>query len=350
MDDSQYDPFYDSNGCLIRPERPGIVGVPAHIDNRIILGWTGGANSGTELDSSMHVLFPMQAGVLGVVVGFRSERLRDTVPELVEHGLYFQSAAGHDMVQVIECGVIKTALVARQDSDIFEIRRVNGVVTYWIGTTRIYRSTIKSMGVKLVNACLYASGDAVGKEAVPVPILLNTKNSLSIVDFNPLSLMVPDSHNDVGAVAVPSLVGTTWDDGHRTITFDVPLRGVTRPGSVSYSEFYLLVRMDGLTDPSPGYDWGGSEWDATTNIGSRYTSSETWNVDSGGVSIDDVTYQRLNIRSANLNALLALADFDEDTLSVSITIPDVDPSNATAHVTGTIGDAILVLNNHVSGG
>lgn len=163
MTDSQTDPFYDQFGCLVSPELSAIPRVPARVDQTPVLGWNAGANSITELDGDLHAQWSMPAGTAGVVIGLRSGRERQIVPELVEHGLYFQSVAGADMVQVIESGTPVTELVLRTAEDVYEIRREAGNVTYWIGDTPLYASKVPSLGAKIVNACLYASGDAVGE-------------------------------------------------------------------------------------------------------------------------------------------------------------------------------------------
>lgn len=157
-----YDPYYDENGCLVTPEQPAVTYVPARIERRPIIGWNAGANSITQLNGDMHTVFSMPLGTAGVVVGFRGGRTRQTVPDLIEHGLYFQSAGGYDMVQIVERGAPKTELVERGADDTFEIRRTYGRVTYWQDATLLYTSVAKSTGVKVVNACLYASGDEVG--------------------------------------------------------------------------------------------------------------------------------------------------------------------------------------------
>jgi hypothetical protein len=99
--------------------------------------------------------------VAGIVIGLRSGRARNTMPELIEHGLYFNSAAGVHLVHVMERGLGATGTIGRDLADTFEIRRVGGRVTYWRNGALLYTSTARSTGVKVVNACMYASGDAV---------------------------------------------------------------------------------------------------------------------------------------------------------------------------------------------
>jgi len=57
--------------------------------------------------------------------------------------------------------VTKTMVAAYDFSDAFELRRVNGLVTYLKNDAAVYTSTVPSLGSKVVNSCLYASGDNV---------------------------------------------------------------------------------------------------------------------------------------------------------------------------------------------
>lgn len=160
MTDAACQPYQDADGCTVWPECPAQAYVPGQIVEQAVLGWNAGANSITELDGNLHTVFTMPA-VAGIVIGLRSGRARQTMPELIEHGLYFNSAAGVHLVHVVERGLGATGTIARALDDEFEIRRVDGTVTYWRNGKLLYRSMVRSTGVKVVNACLYASGDTV---------------------------------------------------------------------------------------------------------------------------------------------------------------------------------------------
>lgn len=153
--------YYDEDGCLVTPECPAIEHVPAHVDQSPIVGWTAGANSNARIDGDASLRFMMPPNVVGVIIGFKHSAIQPTRPALVEHGFYFQRAAGADYLQVIEQGVTKTTLRPRHASDLFEVRRVGGAVSYWQNGIRIYQSARPSVGKILVNTCLYSSGDAV---------------------------------------------------------------------------------------------------------------------------------------------------------------------------------------------
>lgn len=154
-------PYIDSAGCMVTPACPGQPYIPATVTQQPVLGWNAGANSVAVLDGDLHAVFAMPAGTVGAVVGLKAGRARPTVPDLVTHGLFFQSLAGVDMVQVVESGAPQGAAAMRNATDTFELRRVAGVVTYWQNGTLLRTSMRPSAGVVLVNACLYASGDEV---------------------------------------------------------------------------------------------------------------------------------------------------------------------------------------------
>lgn len=153
--------YYDTSGCLVCPELPAVVGHPSYYEQQAIIGWNAGANSVDQVDGDLHTVFTMPAGTVGAVVGLKSVRTKQTLPGAVEHGWYFQSVGGVDMAQVIELGAVKTPIMERLDTDVFEIRRTNDIVQFFMNNVEQWRSKTPSYGPKIVNACLYASGDAV---------------------------------------------------------------------------------------------------------------------------------------------------------------------------------------------
>jgi hypothetical protein len=155
------DCYYDAQGCLICPEQDASPYVPAVIRQVPVLGWNAGANSITQLAGDLHCVFSMPLGTTAVVIGLKSTRQRQTLPDLIENGWYFQSLAGTDMAQVVERGQVKTALSERVLNDTFEIRRSGGNVSYLKNGNVVYRSAVPSDGTMVVNTCMYASGDAV---------------------------------------------------------------------------------------------------------------------------------------------------------------------------------------------
>ena len=154
------DCYYDATGCLVCPEQPAQAYVPARIEQRAVLGWNAGANSIDVVDGDLHVVTDMPMGVIGTIIGLKGTRAKPTIPSLIEHGWYFQKVGSADLVQPIERGVpVNGVITSRTENTLFEIRRVNGRVTYWKDGVLVYASTVPSSGAKLVNCCLYASGD-----------------------------------------------------------------------------------------------------------------------------------------------------------------------------------------------
>lgn len=154
-----YDCYYDAQGCLVCPEVPPIESVAAHYVTQAVIGWNAGANSIDQLDDDLHMTFGQPLGVSGLVIGLKGTRLKNTLPALVENGFYFQSVAAFDVWQIIENGALLTDQIPRSESDTYEIRRVASVVTYYVNGHLVHTSVSPSYGVKLVNCCLYTSGD-----------------------------------------------------------------------------------------------------------------------------------------------------------------------------------------------
>lgn len=155
------DCYYDDAGCLVCPEQAAQPFVPSRIERRAVLGWNAGANSIDVVDGDLHVVTDMPLGVVGTIIGLKDGRAKPTIPLLIEHGWYFQAAGGADLAQPIERGVpVGILLTGRTAETLFEVRRVGDKITYWRDGALVYTSERPSAGVKLVNCCLYASGDA----------------------------------------------------------------------------------------------------------------------------------------------------------------------------------------------
>lgn len=152
------------NGCTTCPAVPEQPFVEGGIQYAPSIGWNAGANSVSEIDGDLHTVFRPSAGTVGAVVGLRrlsGGRGQQIDPARVDFGLYFQNPGSVDLVSVIERGVERTVGVLRDSGDMFEIRRVDGIVTYWQGTTLLYQSQLLSTGILIVTACLFATGDTI---------------------------------------------------------------------------------------------------------------------------------------------------------------------------------------------
>ena len=155
------DCYFDASGCLVCPEEAAVPAVPAYTRQVANIGWNAGADSVDMLTGDVHTVFGVDTTIAGVVVGLKSTRLLPTVPNMTNYAFYFQQVGAATMVQVIERGAAKTDLRSYTSDDVFEVRRSNGVVTYWQNGDLIYTSATRSSGGLVVNACLYASGDSV---------------------------------------------------------------------------------------------------------------------------------------------------------------------------------------------
>lgn len=155
--------YFDADNCQVCPEQLAVDYVPATLKTEPVVGWNAGANSITMLDGDLHMVLTMPKGIIGALVGLKGSRSRQTLPSLIEHGWYFQSAGGADVVQVVEGGVPQTSLVTRLDTDSFEIRRRGADVEYLKNGSIVHKSMVPSLGPKIVNSCLYASGDHIGE-------------------------------------------------------------------------------------------------------------------------------------------------------------------------------------------
>jgi hypothetical protein len=154
------DCYYDAAGCLVCPEKAAQPFVPSRIERRAVLGWNAGANSIAVLDGDLHVVFDLPLGAVGTIMGLKGNRKQPTIPSLIEHGWYFQKVGGVDLVRPIERGVASgSQITGRTSTTLFEIRRVNGKVTYLMNGAVVRTSATPSHGAKVVNCCLYASGD-----------------------------------------------------------------------------------------------------------------------------------------------------------------------------------------------
>lgn len=155
------DCYLDTAGCLVCPEEPAQAYVPAYIAHSANIGWNAGANSIAQLAGDLHLVFTVAQHTAGAVIGLKTARSSQTVPDAVRYGFYFQLSGAFDLVQVIERGLLKTSAVARAAADRFEVRRIGTQVTYWQNDSLVYTSLVPSTGALIANACLYATGDAV---------------------------------------------------------------------------------------------------------------------------------------------------------------------------------------------
>lgn len=153
-------PGCEAVGCVNCDAVEYSPGSPAYNVYEPVQNWDAGANSIDTLTGDLHTVF--NADVTGaLVVGFKASRENVAAPSAVLHGLLLRSQGGRLYVSVVERGEEVTSPVPRVEGDTFEIRRVNGNVSYWQNSTKLHVSAKRSFDALVVNACLYMSGDTV---------------------------------------------------------------------------------------------------------------------------------------------------------------------------------------------
>lgn len=158
-------------GCYVVPAQSAIPSAPSRVEILPWFEWNAGANSVASHEGDARVVFTMVPAV-GVVLGFAPDRDDPTNMLRVTHGFSFTKSANDDArAQIIEAGVTKGGVHTYDDETEFQVRRVSGVVTYWIDGEMIYVSRTPSVGEIIVGTALYASGDAApdGPGAAPPP-------------------------------------------------------------------------------------------------------------------------------------------------------------------------------------
>lgn len=152
--------------CIECPEIPPTPGTSAQVIVTNITGWNAGSDSELEFDGDLHTVFSVKVPALGVMVGFRPVVRTPlsivTYPERLTHAIYCTTIGGNGFFSIRENGAqIGSNHVWGAESDVFEIRRVNAMVSYFKNGELIHQSERASHGALLVTSCLYGSGDAV---------------------------------------------------------------------------------------------------------------------------------------------------------------------------------------------
>lgn len=139
---------------------PASQNAPAYDTTRLDpnLGWNAGAVSLPILTADGQANFKSTLGSTGVVVGFNdapNSGLADYFD--LPFGIYFSRAK----FQIIELGNVKTIKQSFLATDVFRIERTGSVIKYYRNSTLVYQSSASSTGPVILNASLYAAGDAV---------------------------------------------------------------------------------------------------------------------------------------------------------------------------------------------
>lgn len=153
--------YFDSHGCYVCPQLPASPGAPATSTSDPRIGWNAGANSVTQLSGDVYVSDAFDAAPTGIVLGFKADRVVNTDPTRILHGLYFYTVANAVFVEVRELGQRIGQPMRYTLGTPWTIRRQAGGVTYWLGGVLLAATLAQTLAPLLVNACLYSVGDTV---------------------------------------------------------------------------------------------------------------------------------------------------------------------------------------------
>jgi len=146
------------SSCIVIPPSSG---APATVSTNANLGWNAGASSITSLSGNLHAQFTVPVAV-GVICGLAAVSAPVSVPTYVTHAFLFQQHFGLDSCGIIENGVVVVNPFTRSLASVFEIRRANEHVTYFIDGVLVYTSKRLSTGEVVLVGCLFAAGDTIG--------------------------------------------------------------------------------------------------------------------------------------------------------------------------------------------
>lgn len=155
------DCYVDADGCVVCPALAGSPGRPASTITSPGYGWNAGANSVALLDGDVFVTDTLDAAPVDLFVGLKASRANVGAPATLAYGLRFFSLGGAVRVELWEAGRKVRDAVVFTLGNTWEIRRVNGVVTYYLAGSAVRESPTPSREPVLVSACLYAAGDAI---------------------------------------------------------------------------------------------------------------------------------------------------------------------------------------------
>ncbi len=145
--------------CYTIPADPGQPYIPSRVEQVPQAAWDAGANSEIELEGDVSLRFNMRRAT-GVVLGLTNDRENVTDRARITHGFFFTSTANGGMqAQVIESARTRTSTRTYNEETLFEVRRVEGQVTYWVDGVLAYASRVPSAGQVSVGSVLYATGD-----------------------------------------------------------------------------------------------------------------------------------------------------------------------------------------------
>ena len=147
--------------CITTPAYPAVIGRPSYVAFTPILAWDAGANTINTEDGDCYFQWSVNNDIVGGVAGFSPPNRDSWRYGDLTHAFFIVSVNGARAIQVIENGQLKGSPLPCPAGAVLYIRRVRGVVEYFINSTRVYTSTTRSTGTIRGGSVLYASGDKI---------------------------------------------------------------------------------------------------------------------------------------------------------------------------------------------
>lgn len=123
-------------------------------------GWNAGARSIKWVDGDCEATVEPRVDITDAFIGLSPAT---DVTSLTEqsHSFRFTHTPVGAFAYVHERSVQKSSLGAYVAGDVFKMRRVEGVVTYWKNGSLVYTSAETSTGRVYLTAALYIAGDRI---------------------------------------------------------------------------------------------------------------------------------------------------------------------------------------------
>ena len=242
---------------------------PANVALQYNLGWNGGARSIASLAASGTASFSASSGMVGGVVGFDIGEVEFSYAG-AEHALYFH----HNLVAVLENGMLRTGAVPYVPADVFRIERSGTVVRYYQNTTLLYTSSTPSYGTQYLEASLYSGGDAVLNASL-VATVTGGRGSGGAT-LLPLAARGGVLRNEGGAILAPlAAVGTGIAAQGGDAAF-LPLGAVGSQGTYAIGRAELAqLTSTGEAGTAPTYALGFAPIGYLGAVGTGRTSGNT---------------------------------------------------------------------------
>lgn len=123
-------------------------------------GWNAGARSIRWADGDLEATLEPNEAITGCIVGLSAATDVTSLTEQT-HSFMFRHTEAGAFADIYERAVLKTTLGGYTEGDVFAIRRIEGVVTYYKNDALEYTSLASSSGRVYLTAALYLAGDRI---------------------------------------------------------------------------------------------------------------------------------------------------------------------------------------------